>query len=176
MHPCLFNGVTVMSSVNLQRRTFLAQAGAGAAVLTAGSLLGSANASASAAQAGQSRVGTGCAPGQGWFLARRHTACGLDLDAVRGRWATAEGHRQPVSQSGLPRQRARRPGHQYLVRLWLPRRHSQAARPLGPAWGEGHQPHDRRCGEAASGSWPGKSSRADTRRRAMARAGVRNLP
>ncbi|PMX27849.1 MULTISPECIES: polysaccharide deacetylase family protein [unclassified Pseudomonas] len=33
-----------MSYVNLQRRTFLAQAGAGAAVLTAGSLLGTANA------------------------------------------------------------------------------------------------------------------------------------
>lgn len=44
-----------MSSVNLQRRTFLAQAGAGAAVLTAGSLLSTAN--ASAAQTGQGGAG-----------------------------------------------------------------------------------------------------------------------
>jgi peptidoglycan/xylan/chitin deacetylase (PgdA/CDA1 family) len=56
-----------MSSVNLQRRTFLAQAGAGAAVLTAGSLLGSANASASAAQAGQSGSAPAARQAKGGF-------------------------------------------------------------------------------------------------------------
>ncbi|MCT9825553.1 polysaccharide deacetylase family protein [Pseudomonas veronii] len=54
-----------MSSVNLQRRTFLAQAGAGAAVLTAGSLLGSAN--ASAAQAGQSGSAPAARQAKGGF-------------------------------------------------------------------------------------------------------------
>ncbi|WP_449103909.1 polysaccharide deacetylase family protein [Pseudomonas veronii] len=54
-----------MSSVNLQRRTFLAQAGAGAAVLTAGSLLGSAN--ASAAQAGQSGAAPAVRQAKGGF-------------------------------------------------------------------------------------------------------------
>ncbi|SBW81261.1 polysaccharide deacetylase [Pseudomonas veronii 1YdBTEX2] len=54
-----------MSSVNLQRRTFLAQAGAGAAVLTAGSLLGSAN--ASAAQAGQSGAASAARQAKGGF-------------------------------------------------------------------------------------------------------------
>ncbi|MBJ2182463.1 polysaccharide deacetylase family protein [Pseudomonas veronii] len=54
-----------MSSVNLQRRTFLAQAGAGAAVLTAGSLLGSAN--ASAAQAGQSGAAPAARQAKGGF-------------------------------------------------------------------------------------------------------------
>jgi len=56
-----------MSSVNLQRRTFLAQAGAGAAVLTAGSLLGSANARASAAQAGQSGSAPAARQAKGGF-------------------------------------------------------------------------------------------------------------
>ena len=54
-----------MSSVNLQRRTFLAQAGAGAAVLTAGSLLGSAN--ASAAQAGKSGAAPAARQAKGGF-------------------------------------------------------------------------------------------------------------
>ena len=56
-----------MSLVNLQRRTFLAQAGAGAAVLTAGTLLGTA--SAAATQTGPQNVAPAPAgrPAKGGF-------------------------------------------------------------------------------------------------------------
>jgi peptidoglycan/xylan/chitin deacetylase (PgdA/CDA1 family) len=54
-----------MSSVNLQRRTFLAQAGAGAAVLTAGTLLSTAN--ASAAQTAQGGAAPAARQAKGGF-------------------------------------------------------------------------------------------------------------
>lgn len=143
-----------MSLVNLQRRTFLAQAGAGAAALTAGTLLGTASAAATQCRAWE------CCACAGWPPGRRGDSWpgnAVEVSISCSSRRVDSPSRAPTAHfpGWIFRQRADRSGHQYLVCLRLPRRHLVGCSTCGTGMGQGHQPHDRRRGKASSGTGAG---------------------